>query len=148
MSNYQISYERENHLIYCYFQSKTGNRKKLIGTINLTDRTLYKKITPKKHTFNVSDSIGIAYELLKLNEYDFIKIQSGFENYETTKKFFIQHSEFKRFSGYELQKFFPMNLFGMDKAESWEREQKQKVIPVNAVSERYNRPAVFQMELF
>lgn len=146
MSNYQISFERENHLIYCYFQSKTGNRKKLIGTINLTDRTLYKKITPQKHTFNVSDSIGIAYELLKLNEYDFIKIQSGFESYETTKKFFIQHSDFKRFSGYELQKFLPKNLFGMERAESWEREQK--VIPVNAVSERYNRPAVFQMELF
>lgn len=146
MGNYLISYERDNHLIHCYFQSKTGDRKKLIGTINLSDRTLYKKIIPQKHTFNVSDSIGIAYELLKLYEFDFIQIQSGFECYETSRKFFIEHSDFKRFSGYELQKFMRRDLFGMDKAESWEREQKFNVnyFPVK------NKPVkeVLQMELF
>lgn len=146
MSNYQISYESDNHLIYCYFQSKTGDRKKLIGTINLTDRTLYKKITPQKHTFNVSDSIGIAYELLKLNDYDFIKIQSGFDCYETSKRFFIEHSDFKRFSGYELQKLMQRDLFGMDKAESWEREQRFKAKDVPVLIRPVKK--VFQMQLF
>lgn len=145
MSNYQIFYVRDNHLIYCYFQSKTGDRKKLIGTINLTDRTLYKKITPQKHTFNVSDSIGIAFELLKLNDYDFIQIQSGFDCYETSKQFFVEHSDFKRFSGYELQKLMKRGLFGMDKAESWELEQRLKTKDVPVMI----RPVkeIFQMEL-
>lgn len=144
MSDNQISYERDNYLIYCYFQSKTGDRNKLIGTINLTDRTLYKRITPQKHTFNISDSIGIAYELLKANEYDFIQIQSGFDFYETSKKFFIEHSDFKRFSGYELQKFMKRDLFGFDKAESWERNQRfnYNTVKVKQVKE------VFQMNLF
>lgn len=146
MGNYQISYERDNHLIYCYFQSKTGDRKKLIGTINLTDRTLYKKITPQKHTFNVSDSIGIAYELLKLCGYDFIQIQSGIECYKTSKNFFVEHSDFKRFSGYELQKLMKRDLFGMNKAEDWEREKTLKIkdVPVK------NKPVkkVYQMEMF
>lgn len=146
MANNQINYQRDNNLVYCYFQKKTGDRKKLIGTINLTDRTLYKKITPQKHTFNVSDSIGIAYELLKLNDYDFIQIQSGFECYETSRKFFIEHSDFKRFSGYELQKFMRRDLFGLDKAENWEQEQRLKIKDVPVIARTFKK--VLQMSLF
>lgn len=127
MSNFQITYKKDNDLIHCYFQSKTGDRKKLIGTINLTDRTLYKKISPQKHTFNVSDSIGISYELLKIKDFDLIQIQCGYDCYETSRQYFMEHSDFKRFGGYELQKLMKRELFGMDKAESWEYEQKLKI---------------------
>lgn len=146
MSNNQITYERDNHLIYCYFQSKTGDRKKLIGTINLTDRTLYKKITPQRHTFNVSDSIGIAYEILKLNDYDLIHIQCGVDSYKTTKNYFLHHSDFKRFSGFELQKLMRRDVFGLDIAERWEQSRviKTKNYPVNTMPEQN----ILQMELF
>lgn len=146
MGNYQISYERDKQLVYCYFQSKTGDRKKLIGTINLTDRTLYKRITPQKHTFNISDSIGIAYELLKLNEFDLIQVQCGIDCYETTKNYFIEHSDYKRFSGYELQKFMRRDLFGIDKAESWEQEQRFKIKSVPVMIKPFKK--VLQMSLF
>ena len=146
MSDNQISYERQGKAIYCYI-TIAGKKRKSIGIINEATRTFSKKISMTAHTFNKSNSIAIAYELLKL-DFDFIIIECGYNIYKTTRKFFLEHSDFKQFSGYELQKFLSMQNFGMERAESWEREQKQKVIPVNAVSERYNRPAVFQMELF
>lgn len=143
MQNNQISYERHGKLIHCYIN--IAGKRKLIGIINEEARTFSKKISKTAHTFNKSNSIAIAYELLKL-DYDFIIIECGYNTYKTTRNFFLENSDFKQFSGYELQKFLSMQNFGMERAESWEREQK--VIPVNAVSERYNRPAVFQMELF
>lgn len=148
MSNNQITYERDGNLVYCYFQSKTGDRKKLIGTINLIDRTLYKKISPQKHTFNVSDSIGIAYELLKLNEYDVIQVQCGVYCYETTRNYFMQHSDFKRFSGYELQKLMKRELFGLDKAESWEEQAEQSIKIMDTPVTTETIKEILQMELF
>ena len=143
MSNNQISYERHGNLIYCYI-TIAGKKRKSIGIINESTRTFSKKISMTAHTFNKSNSIAIAYELLKL-DYDFIIIECGYNTYKTTRNFFLENSDFKQFSGYELQKFLSMNLFGMERAKTWEIEQKQKVIPVNA---RFNKREMSQMELF
>ena len=142
----QISYVKDGNLIYCYFLSKTGERKKLIGTINLSDKTLYKKISPQKHTFKVSDSIGIAYELLKLTEYDLIQIQCGVNCYETTRTYFLHNSDFKRFQGYELQKLMKRDLFGIDRAESRELFQILKIKDIPVINKPVRK--ILQMELF
>lgn len=143
MGENQFSFEQHGNLIYCYI-SIAGKKRKSIGIIDESTRTFSKKISMTAHTFYTSNSIAIAYELLKL-DFDFIVIECGYNTYKTTRQFFLNHSDFKRFAGYELQKFLPINLFGMELAESWEREQSQ-IKP--AINERYNRPAVLQMELF
>ena len=127
MGENQISYERQGNLIFCYI-TIAGKERKSIGIINEVTRTFSKKISMSTHILKKNNSIAIAYELLKL-DYDFIIIECGYNTYKTTRNFFLENSTFKQFSGYELQKFLPMNLFGMERAESWEREQKQKVIP-------------------
>ncbi len=139
MQNNQISYERHGNLIHCYIN--IAGKRKSIGIINEATRTFSKKISLNAHTYKKNNSIAIAYELLKL-DYDFIIIECGYDTYKTTRKFFLENSTFKQFSGYELQKFLSMNLFGLERAESW---QKQKVIPVNA---RFNKREMSQMELF
>jgi len=123
MSNSQITYSRNGHIISCFIQL-SGQRKKLIATINESNRTLSKKIYPSKHTFYKSNSIAIAYELLTL-DYDFIIIQCGYNQYRTTRKYFLENSDFKKFGDYELQKFLSIAEFGMDKVTKWENEQAE-----------------------
>jgi len=124
MEKNQISYDRDGHLIYCYFQGKPGDRRKLIGTINEKDKTFYKKINPQTHTLNKSISIGLSYEMLKL-EFVFIEILCGYNTYKTTRKYFLEKSDFKKFGKYELQKFLPISDFGIERALNWEREQTE-----------------------
>lgn len=143
MQSNQISYERHGNLIHCYIL--ISGKKKLIGIINEITRTLSKKISMTTHTFNKSHSIAIAYELLKL-DYDYIEIECGYNTYKTTRKFFLEHSTFKQFTGFELQKFLPINLFGIERAESWEKEQTLKVKNIPAMLQP--EKAVYQMEMF
>lgn len=137
-----ISYERHGNLIYCYLQ-QSGGKRKLIGVINESTRTLTKRISQQLHTFNKSNSIAIAYELLKL-DFDFIIIECGYNTYKTTRKYFLEHSTFKKFSGYELQKFLPIELFGIEQAESWRMSQDSVSVPVS-INPGHN---VLQLEMF
>jgi len=143
-TNNTISYERHGNLIYCYIKL-AGEKRKLIGTLNESTRTFSKKISMIKHTFNKSQSIAIAYELLKL-DYDFIVIESGYNTYRTTRKYFLENSTFKKFGSYELQKFLPIGLFGMDRAESWEQIQSDNFKLVTAV--RRPTSQIQQLEMF
>lgn len=124
MQKNQISYDRDDHLIFCYFQARPRDRKKLIGTINEKDKTFYKKIYPQTHTFNKSNSIGLSYELLKL-DFVFIEIQCGYNICRTTRKYFLEKSDFKKFGKYELQKFLHISDFGIETAKNWERERTE-----------------------
>ncbi|MDQ3020099.1 MAG: hypothetical protein M3R36_05970 [Bacteroidota bacterium] len=147
MQTNQITYEQKGNLVYCFVQL-TGERKKLIGTINQEDRTLYKKISPTKHTFNKSNSIAIAYELLKL-DYDFIVIECGYNTHKTTRQFFLENSDFKRFGDYELQKFLPISEFGLERVEVWEKEQAEILREkLSSILDTSNKNKVIQESLF
>lgn len=112
--------------VFLFLPDKSYKPKRQLGFIK--DRTFITYRKPDNHYFIKFNAVGLNYELINRGGYlfDKIKIEFGFNTLETSRKYFLANSKFLHFkrNGLDKQLFLNLNMFGMDKAEAWEKIQK------------------------
>jgi hypothetical protein len=77
----------------------------------------------EKHLFRKTNSVGLNETLLTSPDIDFKFIIIGYNGKKliTTRIYFVTHSRVFIFKGFEKQYFLPLDEFGIDKAEEYEK---------------------------
>ena len=92
--------------------------------------TYIKKISENEHFYRKNNSVAFNADLIENGQFDFINviiIGSG-NMLQTTRKYVLRYGlkhTFKK-KGFEQQIFLPLELFGLDKAEKYEKELRRK----------------------
>jgi hypothetical protein len=110
-------------------EGKQYKPKRTIGKIQ--NRTFYTYRNPDNMYFKKLNAVGINYRLLAEGgtHFDYIKINYGLTSLETTRKYFLCKGSFLHFKNNNLDKQIFLNIsdFGMDKAEAWELDRREKI---------------------
>jgi len=135
----------KNGKVFLILPNKKFKSTRNIGYIrNRTFCTLKKE----NHLFREFNAFGLNYKLLNEGEkyFDLIRIEYDFRILETSRKFYLANGKFKHFQQNNLEKqiFLPLELYGMERAKSWEQELVLNAVPVKA--KQFIK--VFQMNLF
>lgn len=104
-----------------------------IGKIDFSGDGTFRTQRKKKHLHNLTQSLGLNYELLYNKEisYKWIKISYQDDELITSREYFKTYSNCFQFKGFEKQKFLSLDLFGYDEALKFEqnREVQQDLFP-------------------
>ena len=94
-----------------------------IGTLDTSGEGKFLTDRKEKHIFRKTHSLGLNEELLNSPELKFKWIVIDFEGKKliTSRLFFATHSKVFIFRGFEKQYFLPLDEFGIDKAEKYEK---------------------------
>lgn len=100
-----------------------GFETRYIGTLDRSGEGKFLTDRKRKHLFRKTNSLGLNEELLTSNELQFRWVIINFEGKKmiTSRMYFTTHSQVFTFRGFERQYFLPLNLFGIDKAEEYEK---------------------------
>jgi hypothetical protein len=96
---------------------------RFIGTLDTSSEGKFLTDRKEKHLFRKTNSLGLNEELLTSSElnYKWIVIEFEGKRLVTTRMFFLTHSKVFAFDGFEKQYFLPLDEFGIDKAEQYEK---------------------------
>ena len=96
---------------------------RFIGSLDTSGEGKFITNRKVKHLFRKTNSLGLNEELLNAPEIKFSLIVIDFEGKRliTTRKYFLTHANVFIFSGFEKQYFLPLDEFGIDKAEHYEK---------------------------
>lgn len=94
-----------------------------IGTLDTSGEGKFLTDRKAKHLFKKTHSLGLNGTLLTSSDIDFKWIVIGYEGRKliTTRLYFVTHSKVFVFGGFEKQYFLPLEMFGFDKAEEYEK---------------------------
>ena len=94
-----------------------------IGTLDTSGEGKFLTDRKEKHLFRKTNSLGLNEELLNSPEINYRWIVINYEKQKliTTRLYFITHSKVFVFTGFEKQYFLPLDEFGIDKAEHYEK---------------------------
>lgn len=94
-----------------------------IGTLDTSGEGKFLTDRKEKHLFKKTNSLGLNETLLTSPEIDFKWILINYEGRKliTTRLYFVTHSKVFVFKGFEKQHFLPLEMFGLDKAEEYEK---------------------------
>jgi hypothetical protein len=94
-----------------------------IGTLDTSGDGKFLTERKEKHFFRKTNSLGLNETLLTSPEIDFKFIVIVYEGKKliTTRIYFVTHSQVFKFTGFEKQYFLPLDEFGLDKAEEFEK---------------------------
>ena len=94
-----------------------------IGTLDTASEGKFLTKRKEKHLFKRTNSLGLNETLLTSPQIDFkwIVIEYNGKKLITTRLYFVTHSKVFIFKGFEKQYFLPLNEFGIDKAEEYEK---------------------------
>ncbi len=104
-------------------QLKLEFQTRYIGTLDTSGEGKFLTDRKAKHLFKKTNSLGLNETLLTSPEIDFKWIVINYEGKRliTTRLYFVTHSKVFVFSGFEKQYFLSLELFGLDKAEDFEK---------------------------
>jgi len=135
----------KNGKVFLNLPDKKFKSKRMIGYIrNRTFCTQRKE----NHLFREFNAFGLNYKLLNEggNYFDLIRIEYDFGILETSRKYYLAKGKFKHYQQNHLEKqiFLPLELYGMDKVDSWEQDQAKKHCVVKSEKKNY----VIQFAMF
>jgi len=128
--------ETQPHTLYCKATENPFHHNIFLGKRNIAELNTIGKGTliaykKEKHIFRKNNSLGLNYELLAIPVIPFHQIVIYLQRKHltepqvlyTTREFFLakgQIYEFKN-AGFEKQVFLPINQFGMERVNEYER---------------------------
>ncbi|MBK9333952.1 MAG: hypothetical protein IPM96_16475 [Ignavibacteria bacterium] len=117
----------KNGKVFLILPNKKFKPSRCIGYIrNRTFHTLKKD----NHLFRQFNAFGLNYKFLSEGEkfFDYIEIEYNFGKLITTRRYYLANGSFKHYQQNDLEKqiFLPLELYGMERALSWEKEQSKK----------------------
>jgi hypothetical protein len=81
------------------------------------------------HYFRASQGIAINYELLKNGSYNTITLNLDCKIYQTTRRYFLDHSNYINYKSHQLdrQKTMPLDLWNIQEALKYEADLGRSV---------------------
>jgi hypothetical protein len=94
-----------------------------IGKLDTSGQGKFLANRKAKHLHRITNSLGLNAELINSSEFNFRTIVINYEGKKliTTRLYFLTHSKIFSFKGFEKQYFLPLDEFGIQKAEEYER---------------------------
>jgi hypothetical protein len=106
-----IDFRQNRHGNFDVVLSNGYDRPRFIGKYEPDTKLFSTRRKPQEHTFNNANAIGFNYSLLAEREIDICKVEYGSETLFTHSQFVLATGTVKRFKGFELQVFLPINEF-------------------------------------
>jgi len=96
---------------------------RFIGTLDTSGQGTFFTERKEKHLFRKTNSLGLNEKLLNSPDIQFknITIDYNGQKLSTTRMYFLTHSKCFTFQGFERQYFLPLNEFGLNRAEEYEK---------------------------
>ncbi len=114
-----------NMKVQLLLPDKSYKSLRFLGEIK--NRCFHTSRKPENQKFNKLNGIGFNHELISVGGhlFDLIKIQYGFNELITTRKFVLDNGKILQFKKNDLDKqiILPLELFGLELAMEWERNK-------------------------
>lgn len=119
------------------------NRSRCIGEIY--GGVYHKYLRPRKHTHNITKSIGFCFSLIRDGDFRYVCVHIGTRELWTYREFILMHGHFQHYKrlGFEKQIFLNYSQFGIECARRWYDEQK-----AIEAKQRKRQPEPLQTSLF
>jgi hypothetical protein len=119
--NLELIPTKHSHLFRVKLNLEFQNR--YIGILDTSGDGKFITERKEKHLFNKTNSLALNETLLTSQQIDFkfIVIVYNGKKLITTRIYFVTHSKVFIFKGFEKQYFLPLDEFGLDKAEEYEK---------------------------
>lgn len=117
----------KNGKVFLILPNKKFKSKRMIGYIR--NRTFCTK-RKENHLYREYNAFGLNYKLLNEGgkHFDNIQIEYDFKILETSLRYYLANGKFKHYQQNNLEKqiFLPLELYGLDRVEVWEKDQAKK----------------------
>lgn len=109
-----------------------------IGKLDSAGQGTFTTSRKPSHLFKKNNSLGLSFNLLKDAEIKFNWISIDYQGRKlvTSRNYFLQFGQVMQFSGFELQVFLPLDLFGIAKSRQFDLmiSQQTKLFDLNEVA--------------
>lgn len=120
-NNLQLVQTKHSHIFNVKLNLEFQSR--YIGTLDKSGEGKFLTNRKEKHLFRKNNSLGLNQELLTSPDliYKWLIINYKGKKLITTRLYFTTHAKVFEFNSFEKQYFLPLNDFGIEKAEEYEK---------------------------